>query len=300
MSERVTNPLVSVCLITYNHVDFIKEAIESILEQEAIFNWNIIIADDCSNDGTTEIVKQFAANFPHKIQLILQNINVGLHANFIDLFTAPTSKYVAFLDGDDIWSDRHRLSKQVDFLEANPNIGMIYGKYSLMNHLGCSIPLKKYPSYKSGYIFKDILKHYYLPPMAAALMRNEFIQEIYKEKSAPGIDFYLIASICKMSKVAFIDEIYYSYRINGASITNSQVPMMSALFIKNISLFNDEFPFEVKTGIKNWKLKQLYFSVDKKPNLTQFILLLKNFNFSGMHVRQLAKCFLRICKIKKA
>ena len=298
MIDVIDKPVVSVCLITYNHAKFVKEAIESILLQEASFPWDLIIADDCSTDGTTDIVKDFAARFPNKIHLILQIVNVGMHKNFVELFTTPTSKYIAFLDGDDIWTDKERLNKQVNFLESHPQYGMLYGKYGLMNEKGNPIPLNRYPQYKSGHIFKDVITHRYLPPMAASLMVNELVQQVYKNKSALGNDFYLIASLCKISEVAFINESYFTYRINNGSITNSQGPAMSALCLENMSLFKDEFPIEVEEGIKNWRLKQLYFKTEKQTDLNNFILLLKNFRLSGIHIRQIAKCFLGMCKLK--
>ena len=101
-----------------------------------------------------------------------------------------------------------------------------------------------------------------------------------------------------MPKSFFI--LYYTYRINEGSITSSQVPEMSALNLRNMSHFEKEYPLEVAAGIKKWRMKQLYFATEKKPDMRNFLLLLKSFNFSGMHIRQIAKCFLRICKLKTA
>ncbi len=286
------NPVVSVCVITYNHVKFIKAAIESILQQQANFYWNIIIADDCSTDGTTAIVKEYAVNYPDRIQLITHEKNVGLHQNFIDLFTAPQSKYVAFLDGDDIWTDTLRLQKQVDFLEQHSEYAMVYGRHGLMDEAGNPKPYRRIPPYKSGYIFKDIMLCKFLPPMAAALMRNSEIQKIYKNKNEPGIDFYLIATLCKNNKVAYMNESFFCYRINAASITNSQKPFMSNLFVKNMSLFQNEYPGLVKKGIKNGQLKELYHHAEKEPGFKSFFLLLKKFRFSPLYLRQLAKSLL--------
>jgi len=287
-------PLVTVCVITYNHNKFIKSALESILEQRTSFWWNIIIADDFSTDGTTEIIKEFASQYPDKIKLILQNHNVGLNKNFIDLFGAAQSKYVAFLDGDDVWSDPIRLEKQFHFLENNPEYAMVYGKHTLMDEAGIKKSYRKIPSYKSGYIFKDILLCKFLPPMAAALIRNSEVKKIYLNNNAPGIDFFLIASICKNNKVAFLNENYFCYRINNHSITNSQRPYMSDLFLKNIMLFHNEYPEFVKKGIKNFQQNQLYLIAEKEPTLKHFYLLVTNFRFSSIHIRQQLKCFLNL------
>ncbi|MCX7638156.1 MAG: glycosyltransferase [Cyclobacteriaceae bacterium] len=112
-------PLLSVCLITYNHAKFIRQAIDSVLMQQVNFTWELIIADDYSTDGTREILLEYKRKHPEFIQLILQEKNVGPAQNWLDLITKPKSKYIAYLEGDDYWTDPLKLQKQVDFLETN-------------------------------------------------------------------------------------------------------------------------------------------------------------------------------------
>ena len=109
-------PLLSVCLITYNHNKYIREAIESILMQKVNFTWELIIADDFSTDGTREIVLEYKEKYPDFIKLILQEKNVGATRNWIDLIIAPKSKYIAYFEGDDYWTNPYKLQKQRDFI----------------------------------------------------------------------------------------------------------------------------------------------------------------------------------------
>ncbi len=111
--------VLSVCLITYNHAKFIREAIEGVLMQEVDFSWELIIADDFSTDGTREILIEYSQKHPSFITLILQEKNVGPAQNWIDLLNKPKGKYIAYLDGDDYWTEPNKLQKQVDFLNAN-------------------------------------------------------------------------------------------------------------------------------------------------------------------------------------
>ena len=115
------SPLVTVCLITYNHAAFIEQSIQSILNQKTDFYFNVIIADDCSKDGTAEIVKQYANQYPEIITTILQNPNVGAGRNYGQLIAAANGKYIAYLEGDDYWTDNNKLQEQINILEANPN-----------------------------------------------------------------------------------------------------------------------------------------------------------------------------------
>jgi glycosyltransferase involved in cell wall biosynthesis len=114
-------PVVSVCLITYNHAQYIREAIDSVLEQNTTFPRELIIADDCSTDGTRDVLKEYRDRYPDRIRLILQEHNVGPAANWIGLMNAATGAYASYLEGDDYWTDASKLQKQVSFLEAHPD-----------------------------------------------------------------------------------------------------------------------------------------------------------------------------------
>jgi glycosyltransferase involved in cell wall biosynthesis len=113
--------LLTVCLITYNHAVYIDKALKSIIEQSTNFYFNIIIADDCSTDGTADIIKKYVTQYPEKITAIVQNPNVGAGKNYDQLLTAAKGKYIAYLEGDDYWTDNTKLQQQVDILEANRN-----------------------------------------------------------------------------------------------------------------------------------------------------------------------------------
>ena len=124
--SNLTKPLLSVCLITYNHVKYIEQAIEGVLMQQTDFSFDLIIADDFSIDGTREIVINYKKKYPALIKLILQQKNVGAAQNWIELITTPSAKYIAYFEGDDYWTDPLKLQKQVDFLEANNDYAICF------------------------------------------------------------------------------------------------------------------------------------------------------------------------------
>ena len=114
-------PLVSVIMITYKHETFIAEAIEGVLMQEVDFPVELIIADDCSPDGTGEIVQKFIDEHPNGrwIKYTKHKANKGMMPNFVWALEQAKGKYIALCEGDDYWTDPLKLQKQVDFLEAN-------------------------------------------------------------------------------------------------------------------------------------------------------------------------------------
>ena len=122
MSNNVT-PLVSICSITYNHKPYIRQCLDSLLLQKTNFIYEIIINDDCSTDGTTEIIKEYASKYPNLIHPIFHDENQyskgvrGMFAKFC--FPQARGKYIAMCEGDDYWTDPLKLQKQVDFLESH-------------------------------------------------------------------------------------------------------------------------------------------------------------------------------------
>jgi glycosyltransferase involved in cell wall biosynthesis len=122
----MTMPILSVCLITYNHEKYIRESIESVLIQKVDFTWEIIIADDYSSDCTREIVLEYHRKFPDLIRLLFQAENVGAGRNFVDLINSANGKYIAYLEGDDYWTDKFKLQKQFEFMQKNQNYSMCY------------------------------------------------------------------------------------------------------------------------------------------------------------------------------
>lgn len=118
----ISKPKVSVHLITFNQVDFVGKAIERVLSQETNFPFELVIGEDCSSDGTREIVKSYADNNRDIIRTLLHRENLGRNGenNFIETLKACRGDYIAFVEGDDYWTSPEKLQIQADFLDKNP------------------------------------------------------------------------------------------------------------------------------------------------------------------------------------
>lgn len=209
------DPLLSVCLITYNHKGFIRQAIEGVLMQQVNFPIEIIIADDFSTDGTREIVIEYQQKHPDLIKLILQEKNVGAAQNWIDLIYAPQSKYIAYFEGDDYWLASDKLQKQVDFLEAN-------NEYSFAFHQGLKINEhnSKYETYPVSNLSSfDAVSFLQMPtiPMASIVYRRNVPLKILLNHSHG--DFLLLCNLLSHGKAWFFKEVMSVYRVhpNGGS-----------------------------------------------------------------------------------
>ena len=125
-------PKISVCLITYNQEAYISKALESVLSQKTKYNFEFIIGEDGSSDGTSDICRKYAKDFPDTIKLIERDRNCPERKkyscqslyNFIHTIKEAQGKYVMIIEGDDYWTAPYKLQKQVDFMEANPDFTM--------------------------------------------------------------------------------------------------------------------------------------------------------------------------------
>ena len=115
--------LVSISCITYNHQDFIEECLNGFFIQQCNFDVELVISDDKSTDGTVKVIERCLQRKPDNftIRFTAHETNMGAAPNFVWCMEQCAGKYIALCEGDDYWTDPHKLQKQVDFLEANPN-----------------------------------------------------------------------------------------------------------------------------------------------------------------------------------
>ena len=168
-------PVVSVCCLTYNHVKYITQAIESFLLQETKFPFEVLISDDASTDGTTKLLEKYQNNYPNIIRTFIQTENLytqGPMLAFNYLYPLARGKYIALCEGDDYWIDNNKLQKQVDWLERNNNYSMCTHSVKMLNDTIDKVPF--YPTVdwtKSDNDFLDILHNHFIPT-PSVLFRN--------------------------------------------------------------------------------------------------------------------------------
>ncbi len=113
-------------MLTYNQERYIGEAIRSVMLQKTDFPFELIIGNDASTDQTGKICGEWQKQYPEKIVLLNRKENIGLQRNFLQTYAACQGKYIAICEGDDFWVDKHKLQRQVDFLENNSDFSMCF------------------------------------------------------------------------------------------------------------------------------------------------------------------------------
>lgn len=132
MSEPA--PLLSVLCLTYNHEAFIAETMESFLAQRTGFAIEVVVADDCSSDGTLRVVEGFRHRFGERLRVLRTDVNLGVTRNFRRALAACRGRYVALCEGDDHWRGHDKLQRQVDFLEAHPRYVLAFHDAVVIGH----------------------------------------------------------------------------------------------------------------------------------------------------------------------
>jgi len=211
------NPIVSVCMITYNHENFISEAIEGVLMQKTNFPIELVIGEDCSNDNTRKICQHYAEKYQNTIRLLPSERNLGMMPNFIRTLKECNWKYIALCEGDDYWTDPYKLQKQVDFLEANPKMSAVVHPSKIINVLKKiestterNLPVKL----KYQHILSSRKFHTNSVVLKNEIMQN-FITGVYSGDRA--MYFLCMAN----GPIGFINEIMSVYRVTGTGASST-------------------------------------------------------------------------------
>lgn len=221
--EKLERILVSIHCTTYNHEDYIADAIESFLMQQTNFKYELLIHDDASTDRTAEIIKEYEQKYPDLIKPIYQvenQLSKGVSVTHLN-FKRAKGKYIAICEGDDYWTDPKKLQKQIDYMESHPEC-------SLCVHAGHVVSAgdkrKKWNNRpnkgdKSFTIEEVIAGGGDLFLTNSMVFQTEFSQlrPTYLEKAPVG-DYPLTINLSLQGKVHYLDEFMSAYR---TGVTNS-------------------------------------------------------------------------------
>lgn len=241
----MTEPLVSVKMITYNHAPFIVQAIEGVLQQKTSFPFELVIGEDCSTDGTREIVFEYQKKHPDIIRVVTSDKNVGMKKNGLRTLNACQGKYVAFCEGDDYWQSPYKLQKQVDYLDGHPECGLVFTDYDFYYHTAGRVvrSVNKSNGYHSPLnltIEQVIGAEGGVIRTCTIMVRKNMLDQVIEgdphlhqnEKFLMG-DTQLFAEFSIISAVSYYPESMATYRILDESATRSKIPAKPALFCQS-------------------------------------------------------------------
>lgn len=218
MQERT---LLSVIVITYNQEEYISQTLDSILSQEQGYPYEIVIGEDYSTDGTKRIIEEYAKKYPEIIKPIYNKPNLGLIKNYFNALSLCSGKYIMECAGDDYWLPG-KVKKQIEFMEANPDVGMCYGVVRVWDE-----KIQEFQGLIGAQrkTIQEIVQKCTIPAPTVCF-RNELIKKYVKEinpveKDWLMEDFPMWLWLSKESKIQFLNEEFAVYRKIENSISHS-------------------------------------------------------------------------------
>lgn len=221
-------PLVVIHCITYNHEAYLRDALEGFVTQQTDFPFVAVVHDDASTDRTAEALKEYADKYPDIILPIFNDENQyskqdgSLDRIMRKACEATGARYIAICEGDDYWTDRHKLQKQVEFMESNPDYGMCYALSYTRNGTS-DIKEVAFGTKKSS--FNDLLLGYYGIPTFTSLFKSKLYYD-YHDEVMPWqyrwkmADLPLGMYVAKHSRIKFLPYVVGVYRILDGSASH--------------------------------------------------------------------------------
>lgn len=287
-------PKVSVCIITYNHEGYIGACLSSILAQVVDFQFEIIIADDCSSDKTREVICDFVERYPGRIKTIFHERNVGVCANYKSAHDAALGEYVAHCDGDDFWYSG-KLAKQVETLDVNPGAVQCWTCANVVDDGGKVIRL--FPS-KLGRIFYPKIISSKNIALSYALVGQHSTQ-LYRRNVRPVVDldeyldYWVAFNLSRHGESIYLKEVLGAYRFTTTpSITRNTNAKKKAVdylarHLLDVYRIDPSYGIYVKSNLmcrllfsklKGHDVSEVKFSLDNLSHVKfSFFLFLKSF-----------------------
>ena len=210
----------SITVMCFNQENFIKKTLDSVLQQDVDFNYEIIIGDDASSDKSQKIIQEYANKFPNIIKPILREKNVGHTSNYIDITKSCKGEYIAHIDGDDLMLPG-KLQKQVDYLDRHPKCSIIHHPVNLIDINGKFIGKSKLSKGTTGTINDIAVKNRIVN--SSNMFRNKSLDHYFYDMDKNLVHHDWLSHIIK-AQYGTIDILPYylgSYRVYKQSIMHS-------------------------------------------------------------------------------
>jgi glycosyltransferase involved in cell wall biosynthesis len=233
-------PLVSVLMMAYEVRALIEKSIQSVLQQKTSFPYELVIGEDFSTDGTRDIVFEYKNRYPEIIRVVTSDHNVGMIENFVRTMKACRGKYIAYCDGDDQWSKSYKLQKQAEYLEDNPECGLVYSNFDLF-YVGSGRNIPNYNNYNGRDVpGKPELKDFFLElkpkggtrigvrTCTVMLRRDLCMRLVESDPFLHQSDHFLMndtqlwAEMAAISKLHYIPESMAIYNVRDESVSWSR------------------------------------------------------------------------------
>jgi glycosyltransferase involved in cell wall biosynthesis len=211
---------VSVLVVTYNHARFVRQALDSAIAQRLPQPFEVLVSEDCSTDGTREIVQEYAKRHPHLVRLLLSERN--LHSNEVVArgVRAARGRYVAVLDGDDYWTSDDKLGAQVAFLDVRPDVTICFHNVQVVDeHSQTTGRLWNAPGQPEVSGLHELLRGNFIAT-SSVVYRRAAVSEIpaWYGGFFPVTDWPLHVLYAREGRIGYLDRTLGAYRLHGGGL----------------------------------------------------------------------------------
>ena len=210
---------ISVYIQTYNHAPYIEQAIEGVLAQQGSFELELVIADDCSTDGTRELLTAYRDRDPERIRLLLPERNLGSSEIFRRSVGELGGEFVAWLDGDDYWTDERKLDKQLEAMRRHPDWSACFHNAAIVQEGGDGPPRPYVLDLGESIGFADLLRSNIVPSLSM-MARGELVRELPDWVwESLWADWRAMLSIAMHGEIGYLPESMGVYRSHGGGLS---------------------------------------------------------------------------------
>lgn len=237
------HPKVSVCVITYNQEGYIRDCLQSLVMQQTDFDFEVIVGDDCSTDGTRAVIDEFVKRYPNLVRPIYQPKNTGGSRNNLEVHAAARGDYVAHVDGDD-YVLPGKLQAQSDLLDLEITCNAVWHRVDYFDDEGrfCSGNTADLSSFKNGRVtFGDAIQLGFIGVYSSLMYRRSARSPI--DLSRKVLDLHLTWDLLASGHGYVIDAVFGRYRIaSSGSLTVSSLKAVRLLAIEHADEYLRRYP----------------------------------------------------------
>jgi glycosyltransferase involved in cell wall biosynthesis len=244
MEGEQADPKVSVCVVTYNQVNYINECLQSLVDQETTFPIEIIVADDCSTDGTAEAVREFARRYPGIVRPLLRSANLGWMRNYLEVHAEARGEYVAHMDGDDC-ALPGKLQAQVDALDGDHDCNAVWHLMDFFDDKGafCSGRTADMSSFPGGRVeFRDGARLGYIG-IHSSLMYRRSARSAEIDFDRPALDMRMMLELLSTGHGLILETVLGRYRVASlGSVLAASLSRVQKVAIDHAGEFMTRYP----------------------------------------------------------
>lgn len=232
-------PVVSVCVVTYNHQRYIRDCLMSVIAQSTDAPLELLVGDDCSTDGTSAIVDEIARAYPALVRVIRPGVRMGSGSrNLLHLLAEARGQYIAHLDGDDFWLPG-KLRAQLAYLEHHPAIDAVYSNALVVDDAGqargtfnAHVP----DEFDLGFLLRrgNFLCH-------GSLLYRARHAGRFRELSPPVLDYRFHIELARSGRLGYVNGCLVGYRVaSTSSISVANSPLVRRLYLDVLAAVGQE------------------------------------------------------------